>query len=117
MGGISADNLRLEAEAPAEVQRLRFLRDERVGARLQQKPVAALRPKDAAQTRPALDQAEVQGQAALVGQLGEAMGRRQAGDAASDDPNAMGSMGGVLSLHQEGRRTRRGRMSQQLCEG
>ena len=72
-----------QAEPPAERERPRLFRQERVGAAFHEKAVAALGRDGAAQTVPRLEQREVEREPPLAGQLHRPMRGREAGDPAA----------------------------------
>ena len=75
----------LDAEPAAELQGPRLLREERIGARLDQEPAAPLGRDGAAEPLACLEQRQLQRDRSLASELDRAVGRREPGDPTADD--------------------------------
>jgi hypothetical protein len=82
---VGADQPVFDAEPLAELERPRLLREEGVGAALDQETLIAIRLDGAAQPVARLEERQLEPPAALPGELDGAMGGCQTRDAAADD--------------------------------
>src|SRR6185369_1446093 len=84
-----ADHAVLEPDPATQRERPRLLGEERVGARLDEEAVGLLGCDRAAEPRRTLDERHADGRAALGRELRQAVRRREAGDPAADDDDAV----------------------------
>ena len=82
---VGPDQPVLDAEPLAERQRPRLVRQERIGARLDQEPAAPLGRDGAAEPLACLEQRQLQRDRSLASELDRAVGRREPGDPTADD--------------------------------